>query len=118
MVQEAADAAEEDKRQKETVEARNALENRAYTLRNLVNDEDNLGAVISEEEKAIVEEATEAAINWLDENFMAEKEDYDEQYKELDEKVTPILERAYSARAEAGEEMPQHDEFQNNNRQQ
>merc|ERR1712232_1187475 len=57
MVQEAADAAEEDKRQKETVEARNALENRAYTLRNLVNDEDNLGGVVSDDERETIEEA-------------------------------------------------------------
>jgi len=111
MVQEAADAAEEDKRQKETVEARNALENRAYTLRNLVNDDENLGGVASAEEKKTIEEAAEAAIEWLDENFMAEKEDYDDQYKQLDSIVTPIIETLYSRRAEAGEEMPQHDEF-------
>jgi len=111
MVQEAEDAAEDDKRQKETVEARNALENRAYTLKNLINDEDNLGGVVSEDEKATIEQAVEAAIDWLDENFVAEKEDYDEQYKELDSIVTPIIEKLYARKAEAGEEMPQHDEF-------
>merc|ERR1712232_1299969 len=111
MVQEAADAAEEDKRQKETVEARNALENRAYTLRNLVNDEDNLGGVVSDDERETIEQAINNAINWLDENFMAEKEDYDEQYKELDSVVTPIIEKLYARKAEGGEEMPQHDEF-------
>merc|ERR1712184_228682 len=51
------------------------------------------------------------AIDWLDENFMAEKEDYDEQYKELDSVVTPIIEKLYARKAEGGEEMPQHDEF-------
>jgi heat shock protein 5 len=111
MVQEAEDAAEEDKRMKETVEARNSLENRAYTLKNLVNDEDNLGGVVSDEEKATIEQAVDAAIDWLDENFVAEKEDYDEQYKELDSIVTPIIEKLYARKAEAGEEMPQHDEF-------
>jgi len=111
MVQEAEDAAEDDKRQKETVEARNALENRAYTLKNLINDEDNLGGVVSEDEKATIESAVEAAIDWLDENFVAEKEDYDEQYKELDSIVTPIIEKLYARKAEAGEEMPNHDEF-------
>jgi len=111
MVQEAEDAAEDDKRQKETVEARNALENRAYTLRNLINDEDNLGGVVSEDEKATIEQAVDAAIDWLDENFVAEKEDYDDQYKELDSIVTPIIEKLYARKAEAGEEMPQHDEF-------
>jgi len=96
---------------KETVEARNALENRAYTLRNLINDEDNLGGVVSEEEKETIEDAVNVAIEWLDENFMAEKEDYDEQYKELDSIVTPIIEKLYARKAENGEEMPQHDEF-------
>merc|ERR1712115_312129 len=111
MVQEAEDAAEEDKRMKETVEARNALENRAYTLKNLINDEDNLGGVVSDDERETIEKAVEAAIDWLDENFVAEKEDYDEQYKELDSIVTPIIEKLYARKAEAGEEMPQHDEF-------
>ena len=111
MVQEAEEAFEEDKRMKETVEARNSLENRAYTLKNLVNDEDNLGGVVSEEEKETIENAVNAAIDWLDENFVAEKEDYDEQYKELDSIVTPIIEKLYARKAEAGEEMPQHDEF-------
>merc|ERR1712032_1381905 len=111
MVREAEEAAEDDKRAKETVESRNQLENRAYTLRNLINDEDNLGGVVSAEEKATMEEAIKTAIDWLDENFMAEKEDYDEQYKELDSVVTPIIEKLYARKAEAGEEMPQHDEF-------
>merc|ERR1712107_815979 len=61
--------------------------------------------------KATMEEAIKTAIDWLDENFMAEKEDYDEQYKELDSVVTPIIEKLYARKAEAGEEMPQHDEF-------
>merc|ERR1712173_136773 len=94
MVREAEEAAEDDKRAKETVESRNQLENRAYTLRNLINDEDNLGGVVSAEEKATMEEAIKTAIDWLDENFMAEKED-DEQYKELDSVVTPIIEKLY-----------------------
>merc|ERR1712137_255902 len=111
MVREAEEAAEDDKRAKETVESRNQLENRAYTLRNLINDEDNLGGVVSADEKVTMEEAINAAIDWLDENFMAEKEDYDEQYKELDSVVTPIIEKLYARKAEAGEEMPQHDEF-------
>jgi len=87
---------------KETVEARNALENRAYTLRNLINDEDNLGGVVSDEEKETMEDAINVAIEWLEENFMAEKEDYDEQYKELDSIVTPIIEKLYARKAEDG----------------
>ena len=102
---------DEDKKAKELVEARNQLENRAYTLRNLINDEENLGAVINAGEKTTVETAVNAAIEWLEENVMAEKEDYDEQYKELDSVVTPIIEKLYARKAEGGEEMPQHDEF-------
>merc|ERR1712000_571076 len=66
--------------------------------------EDDIGGVVSAEEKATMEEAIKTAIDWLDENFMAEKEDYDEQYKELDSVVTPIIEKLYARKAEAGEE--------------
>mmetsp|Transcript_20468 Transcript_20468/g.78472 ORF Transcript_20468/g.78472 Transcript_20468/m.78472 type:complete len:662 (+) Transcript_20468:69-2054(+) len=95
MVQEAEEAAEEDKYLKETVEARNQLENYAYSIRNAINDEEKLGEVISESDRDTVETAVRDAIDWLDENPQAGKEDFDEQYKELEQIVQPIFTRLY-----------------------
>merc|ERR1719453_3022413 len=97
MVKEAEEFAEEDKNQKEKVDARNALEGYAYNMRNQINDEEKLGGKISDEDKETIEEAVTEAIDWLDENEEAEAEEYKEKLSELEEKVNPILQAAQSA---------------------
>ena len=54
MVAEAEKYAEEDKATRERIEARNGLENYAFSLKNQVNDEDGLGSKIDEEDKETV----------------------------------------------------------------
>lgn len=54
MVEEAAQFAEEDKAMKAKIEARNGLENYAFSLKNQANDESGLGAQIQEEDKETV----------------------------------------------------------------
>merc|ERR1719292_66127 len=57
MVKDAETFAEEDKKLKEKVEARNELESFVYSLKNQLNDKEKLGAKISEEDKKTIEEA-------------------------------------------------------------
>lgn len=54
MVAEAEKYAEEDKATRERIEARNGLENYAFSLKNQVNDEEGLGGKIDEEDKETV----------------------------------------------------------------
>ena len=54
MVQEAEQYADEDKATKERIEARNGLENYAFSLKNQVNDEEGLGGKIDEDDKETV----------------------------------------------------------------
>jgi len=54
MVQEAEQFADEDKATKERIEARNGLENYAFSLKNQVNDEEGLGGKIDEDDKETV----------------------------------------------------------------
>jgi heat shock protein 5 len=54
MVAEAEEFAEEDKAARGKIEARNALENYAFSLKNQVNDEDGLGGKLDEEDKDAV----------------------------------------------------------------
>lgn len=54
MVAEAEKYAEEDKATRERIEARNGLENYAFSLKNQVNDAEGLGGKISDEEKETV----------------------------------------------------------------
>jgi len=121
MVQEAEEAAEEDKKAKERVEARNSLENYAYQIKNVINDEEK-GAKVSEEDKATLEAAVKEATEFIELNPTAEKEEYDEKYKELETIAKPIFTKLYGA-APGGpggfggegfggdEDIPNHDEL-------
>jgi len=95
MVQEAEDAAEEDRLLKETVEARNSLENYVYSIRNTINDEEKLGGAISPEDKAEIEDIVNETVEWLDDNFDADKESFDAQYKKVEQIVQPIFTKLY-----------------------
>merc|ERR1719453_1783609 len=82
MVREAEEFAEEDKKVKERVDARNSCEGFLYNLRNQLDDEEKgLGDKISEEDREKLDEAVREALDWLDENPEAEKEEYEEKQK-------------------------------------
>merc|ERR1711881_435422 len=95
MIADAEKFADEDKKLKERVEARNELESYAYSLKNQVNDKEKLGAKVSDEDKEKIEEAVNEQISWLEENQDAEGEDYRVQKKELEDVVQPIIARLY-----------------------
>ena len=84
MVAEAEKYAEEDKATRERIEARNGLENYAFSLKNQVNDDDGLGGKISEDDKETLIEAVKETQEWLEENAAtAETEDFEEQKEKL-----------------------------------
>jgi endoplasmic reticulum chaperone BiP len=100
MVQEAEQYAEEDKLTREKIEARNALENYAFNLKNQVNDEEGLGGKIDEDDKETLLEAVKEATDWLEENAAtAEKEDFEEQREKLSGVAYPITSKLYSGGA-------------------
>ncbi|GAB5361196.1 hypothetical protein AAMO2058_000692800 [Amorphochlora amoebiformis] len=106
MVREAEEYAEDDKRNKENIDARNGLEGFAYTLKNQINDQEKLGGKISEEDKKTIEEAADEVIEWLDENPAAEKDDYDEKKKELESVSNPIMTKLYQQHGQGGAGAP------------
>lgn len=100
MIQEAEEFAEEDKAQREKIEARNALENYAVTLKNQVNDDDGLGGKIDDDEKETILDAVKEATSWLEENAAtAEKEDFEEQREKLSGVAYPITSKLYQGGA-------------------
>jgi len=116
MVKEAEEAADEDKKTKERVEARNSLENYAYSVRNSINDKEKLGAKLSEEDRLSIETALKDSLDFLESNQQAEKEEYDATYKELEKVVQPIFTKLYQATGGAppsaeSQDMPEHDEL-------
>ncbi|KAK3303543.1 glucose-regulated protein [Chaetomium strumarium] len=114
MVAEAEKYAEEDKATRERIEARNGLENYAFSLKNQVNDEEGLGKKISEDDKETILEAVKEAQDWLEENAAtATTEDFEEQKEKLSNVAYPITSKLYSGGAAGGDddEPASHDEL-------
>jgi len=59
--------------------------------------DEKLAEKVSDEDKATLEKAVEETIAWLDANQLAEKEEFADRQKSLEEIVNPIMQRAYSA---------------------
>ncbi|KAK3024172.1 hypothetical protein RJ639_043749 [Escallonia herrerae] len=95
MVREAEEFAEEDKKVKEKIDARNSLETYVYNMKNQINDKDKLADKLESDEKEKIEAATKEALEWLDDNQSAEKEDYDEKLKEVEAVCNPIITAVY-----------------------
>jgi len=95
MINDAEKFADEDKRVKEKVEARNELEGYAYSLKNQIGDKEKLGGKLSDDEKSTIEKAVDEKISWLEANKEAEVEDLKAQKKELEEVVQPIVGKLY-----------------------
>merc|ERR1711935_236940 len=113
MVQEAEEFAEEDKKTKERIDGRNGLEGYCYNLKNTLEDEEKgIADKISEEDKETLEEAIKEALEWLDDNQEAEKEDYEEKQKELEGVANPIIQAVYQAEGggEGGDDDEEEDE--------
>ncbi|GIZ39863.1 hypothetical protein CKM354_000323000 [Cercospora kikuchii] len=103
MVEEAEKYAEEDKATRARIEARNGLENYAFSLKNQVNDEDGLGGKIDEDDKEALLEAVKEATDWLEENAQtAEAEDFDEQKQKLSDVAYPITSKLYGGGGAGG----------------
>jgi len=90
MVNEAEKYKDDDKLQKERIEAKNGLENYAYSLRSSLSDE-ALAGKLSSEDKTKINGAIDSALSWFEKNPNASKEEYDAKQKELEGVAMPIM---------------------------
>lgn len=115
MINDAEKFADEDKKVKEKVDAKNEFESYAYSLKTQLGDKEKLGGKLSDEDKTTIEEAVEEKIKWLDSNADADTEEFKAQKKELEEIVTPIMSKLYQGAGGApppeGEDGEEHDEL-------
>jgi L1 cell adhesion molecule like protein len=94
MVRDAEKYKAEDEKNKEKIEAKNGLENYAYSLRNTLKD-DKVAGKLEGEDKEKLEKAIDEAIKWLDHNQTAEKEEFEHRQKELEGVAMPIMTKLY-----------------------
>ena len=103
MVREAEQYAAEDDVMKEQAEAKNALENYAYSMRNSISDE-KLQGKLDPADKETIEQAVAETTGWLDANASASKDEFDAKQKELEGVCNPIMTKLYGQGGSAAAE--------------
>merc|ERR1712100_750653 len=94
MVAEAEQYAAEDNAVKEQIEAKNQLENYAYSMRNSIIDE-KLQGELDPSDKETIEKSVAEATAWLDTHEGASTAEIETQKKELENVCNPIMMKLY-----------------------
>ncbi|EAN80086.1 heat shock protein 70 [Trypanosoma brucei brucei TREU927] len=94
MVSDAAKYEAEDKAQRERIDAKNGLENYAFSMKNTINDP-NVAGKLDDADKNAVTTAVEEALRWLNDNQEASLDEYNHRQKELEGVCAPILSKMY-----------------------
>jgi len=94
MIESAKRFEEEDRIVRDTVQTRNELESKAFSLLSQIDDEEKLGGRLSDDDKETIREACEEITEFISDNPDADLEDFKEKLNELDELVNPIIQSA------------------------
>ena len=104
MVQEAEQYKAEDEALKEKVDAKNDFENYLFSVKNSLTEE-NIQSKISPENKETMDNLIKEAMQWLEQNQDAEKEEYEEQKRSVEEKFTPIIQQISTSESDGIPDM-------------
>jgi len=120
MLKEAETFAEQDKKVKETVQAKNELENFAYQVKSQAKD-DKVKERLSADDIKTLESAAAEAVEWLEHHAGAAKEELEERKQQLEKTVQPIFAKLQGGAGGGpggpggpggrGQEMPNHDDL-------
>merc|ERR1712240_196851 len=94
MVNEAEAYKAEDEKQRERIGAQNNLESYCFNMKSTL-DEEKVKSAISDSDKKKIEDKCDECIKWLDANQMAEKDEYEEKQKEVEQVCNPIIQNLY-----------------------
>ena len=100
MVSDAEKYKKEDEMQREKIAARNSLERYVYSVKQTAEDP-NVVNKLNADDLEIVKNKTQEVMAWLDRNSMADKEEYEEKQKDLQQVCSPITAKLH------GQQQPQ-----------
>ncbi|XP_041976052.1 heat shock protein 68-like [Aricia agestis] len=104
MVADAERYKEEDDRQRERVSARNQLESYVFNVKQAL---DEAGDKLSEQDKEAARRECEEAIRWLDNNTLADKEEFEHKLKEVQRVCSPVMSKMHGGGPGAGAQQQQ-----------
>jgi len=94
LVREADQYKQEDEKNKFRIEAKNALENYSFSLKNTLKDE-KISSKLDPSDKSRLEKEIKDTITWLEKNQLAEKEELEHKQQELEKIATPIMKKLH-----------------------
>ncbi|KAF7489888.1 Heat shock 70 kDa protein cognate 4 [Sarcoptes scabiei] len=94
MVNEAEKYREEDEKQRERVSSKNNLEAYAYQVKSSM-EESGIQSKLSDQDRKIVLDKVNEVLKWLDQNQLADKDEFDHKQKELESVCRPIMTKLY-----------------------
>lgn len=100
MVADAEKYKKEDEMQREKIAARNSLESYVYSVK-MTAEDPNVVNKLNADDLEIVKNKTQEVMAWLDRNSMADKEEYEEKQKDLQQVCSPIMAKLH------GQQQPQ-----------
>lgn len=102
MVREAEEYAEEDRKIKEQVDARNGLESYLFNLKHTLEENEDSDNNISPQDKKDLTDIIDETLEWMDDNPESEKDEYDTKLKEVEQVAHPIMRNMYNSGGSAG----------------
>jgi len=96
MVNDAKKYEDDDKKQRERIDAKNGLENYSYSMKNTLNDE-KVASKLDPVDKQTLSDKVNEVIQWLEKSQEATKEEYEDRQKELESVCTPIISKMYQS---------------------
>ncbi|KAJ9583783.1 hypothetical protein L9F63_021873 [Diploptera punctata] len=103
MLREAEKYKEEDNKQRERVTARNQLEGYVFSVKQALED---AGNKLSDQDKSNVRSQCDSTLQWLDNNVLAEKQEYDHKLQELQKFCSPIMTKIHQQKQPSGGSGP------------
>lgn len=100
MVADAEKYKKEDEMQREKIAARNSLESYVYSVK-MTAEDPNVVNKLNADDLEIAKNKTQEVMAWLDRNSMADKEEYEEKQKDLQQVCSPIMAKLH------GQQQPQ-----------
>lgn len=101
MVREAEEFADEDKKVKERIDAKNAFDGYLHSLKSAV--EGSLADKIDDDDKQTIKDAMEDGQSWIDSNPESDAEEIKEKHKEIEGICAPIISKHYGGAGAGGE---------------
>jgi len=107
MVKEAEDMAEEDKKTKERIDAKNAFDGYLHSMRSAIEGSGGLGDKLEADEKSTVMDAVKEGQSWLDSNAEGDVDEIKQKEQEIKDICAPIMSKYYGQAGGGGGEDAQ-----------